>query len=1623
MAATRILNDCFVNPRRLQLFDANIECLGSACIWEMCLRKIKTPVPVTMNWLVSNMLKMMLALLKQEIPLDPEVEPKDMPAKEKEIKIDNLFYMGLVWSFGCVTDAPGRKIMNEYIRTIMGGEKVKEKYDLIVDDPTYRPMAKTPFPEGVNSVFEYFAFGATNKWELWTKKITGFDIPKEAQVHTIMVPTADTVRSAYMLQTMVASEHHILFSGLTGTGKTVIINKELLNRFDKEKYTVIAFAFSAQTTANQTQDIIDGKLDKRKKGTFGPPFGKRCLMFVDDLNMPAKEKYGAQPPIELLRQWMDAGGWYDRKDYQFRKIVDLNFVAAMGPPGAGRPFLTGRYQRHYNLIFVTPFEQESLNRIFVTVMQWFLGRFAGAVAEAAKAVVKSTISLYEDISAEMLPTPAKSHYTFNLRDLARVTNGICACSKKSMDTADDLARCWAHEAHRVFYDRLVNKDDQKWFKQKTDELLKENFKKDWKQLVKAEPLIWCDFIDPKANFYQQVNEPEKLVEVLGGCLQDYNSMAKRGMDLVLFMAAAQHVSQIVRVLKTPLGNCLLVGVGGSGRKSLATLATFVAEQESFAIEITKSYGMNDWHDDLKRLLIRCGGMQKEVCFLLPDTQIANENFVEETSGLLNNGEVPNLFNVEDKAQILELCTAMAAKEGRFGPAEVMAFFIEQCQKNLHIVLAFSPIGEAFRRRVRMFPSLVNCCTIDWFHEWPDQALQSVANYFLTSEGLEPKVLKGVVDVCVAMQKAVFTLAERFQKEVQRYYYVTPTSYLELINAFKELLGFKRSEVERAKSRYDVGLDKIISTEAQVSTMQIELEELKPTLKRTAEETAQLMIVIEGKKEEAAATEAIVSKDAAETSIIAESAGKMAADCQRDLDKAMPALNSAIEALSQLSKGDIVEVKAMKTPPGGVILVSKALCWAFNVKPKKVPAPDGRSKMDDYWEPAKKELWGDPKLLDKLLYFDKDNIPADVMVKLAPLETDPEFEPDAIKKASVAAFGICKWVRAMIVYDQDSPKSQLLSWLGSSFWIGVGFPSPWLEVLRAASFPLDWGGSGARKIEAYLQVARLRLVIVRSARMAFSRQMQGLAQGKLHSGECGLAQNCDAKVALGAQSSAAEGEELDDEDAYEACLQQAFPLEQRSRWLPAGACSLVKAHPSAAKYLAGTSLFKEELPPEAMFCWSDVDFEVYIKSQGSVRPKLKLHYYVSPECPQAIVDLVAPVLGSQNWSCTVTAQQPGEPPPIFIWEGSRRTIDPAPTLSFHGLVNRVGPLFPLTTKVGMLQAVHAWCSRAAVDFPPSWYPLTFRLPEDLSIWKRCAEADSKRRWIYKPNGGARGIGIILISKVKVEDMDSPEEPFASRCRSARPSDLSAPPLAERTFARSGVIQEYVQDLLLLCRRKFAVRTYLLVARVKPLLVLLHGAAYAKVCGQEYDPASFSQEDLFRHVTNQEFQKTGGLVHENWSVVPVMTLAEVDAQLAAEASFHSGHNINNNNNNNSGQPSPHEMWSAKFWRQVREICLQVVACFRDPVCKDGQLGTFEILGLDFICKADGSAIFLEANRDPSWVVDGSTKQGLIPALVEEMLNIVLRSHGHLIPHSDGSGYSDDRAFRFETLVDDGQPVGSK
>lgn len=69
---------------------------------------------------------------------------------------------------------------------------------------------------------------------------------------------------------------------------------------------------SAQTTSARTQQSIEEKLEKKKRTLYGAPPGKKIAIFVDDINMPAVEEYGAQPPIELLRLFVDRKGMYER---------------------------------------------------------------------------------------------------------------------------------------------------------------------------------------------------------------------------------------------------------------------------------------------------------------------------------------------------------------------------------------------------------------------------------------------------------------------------------------------------------------------------------------------------------------------------------------------------------------------------------------------------------------------------------------------------------------------------------------------------------------------------------------------------------------------------------------------------------------------------------------------------------------------------------------------------------------------------------------------------------------------------------------------------------------------------------------------------------------------------------------------------------------------------------------------------------------------------------------------------------------------------------------------------------------------------------------------------------------
>ena len=709
-----------------------------------------------------------------------------------------------------------------------------------------------------------------------------------------------------------------------------------LNSGDKAKYHFIEIGFSAQTSCNQVQDIIDGRLEKRRAGVFGARMGEKIIIFVDDLNMPKVEQYGAQPPIEILRQMLDQGGWYDLKDnkHPFRTFVDTMLICAMGPPGGGKSYITPRMQRHMNVVAFAFFDDATMKSIYGSILKWFfrVGDFGSDLSMLDGKLVEATLSIYKQIQIDMKPTPAKSHYTFNLRDFSKIIQGVCLANKLQINTPDQLMRLWAHETTRVLGDRLINDDDRMWMletvKETTKISLAANFDLLFSHLDKSGNGKIESLDEFRANIfgdiftafgvpdrpYEEIMDKEKLIKAAEEALNRYNEMADNAMNLVLFNFAIEHLLRIRRILKQPGGHALLVGVGGSGRQSLTRLATKMGDYEIFQIEIKKVYTKVEFREDLKTLFRSVGGKGEPSSFIFTDNSIKEEGFLEDINNILNTGEVPNIFPADEKNDVQDSVRAAAKEESRCPdgtPQQLFAYFIERCKANLHIVLCFSPIGASLRNRIRSFPSLVNCTTIDWFSEWPKDALESVAEQFLASEDLESDVRKQCVQMVQLFHTTTQTQAAKFLKFEKRNYYVTPTSYLELINSFKRLLSAKRGEVAQLRDRYGNGYKQLISTEESVGKMSVELENLKPQLVVKSKEVDEQAKVVEA---ESAIAEKEQKKVEVETAIAQVAADKTEAiklDCQKQLDEALPALEAAAKALNSIQQKDIAELKTLQ----------------------------------------------------------------------------------------------------------------------------------------------------------------------------------------------------------------------------------------------------------------------------------------------------------------------------------------------------------------------------------------------------------------------------------------------------------------------------------------------------------------------------------------------------------------------------------------------------------------------------------------------------------------------------------------------------------------------------------------
>ena len=909
-----------------------------------------------------------------------------------------------------------------------------------------------------DTVFEYLISDIDSDWIHWDTRVPTWEYPQHEErpkFAQLVIPTLDSVRYESLLGLVTSVQKQILLVGGPGTAKTTAVNS-FLQKFNPEEMISKSITFSSLTTPNIFQCSIEGLVEKRQGRTFGPPGGKKMAVFIDDLSMPTINKWGDQITNEIVRQLFENKGMYslDKPIGEMKTIIDTVYIAAMTTPGAGKNDIPNRLKRHFCSFYVPLPSIAAINNIFGSLMagRFDAEHFDADIVDSALKLVPITVTLWNKVQETMLPTPAKFHYLFNMRELSKVFQGLILASRDRFDKAATaaapssyggkvtspvgyLVSLWRHECERVFCDKLTNNTDKEWTTKKIKELVVDTFGSNIAAQT-DERVYYVDFLrDPEVDdetgevinenpsFYESVDNLATLRSIAESKQHAFNEKSRTlKLELVLFNDALEHLTRITRILSMDRGSGLLVGVGGSGKQSLTRLAAYISGAYLFQITVTKTYNQTNLFEDVKGLYKLAGLKAQKVAFLFTDSEVKEEGFLEYINQILMTGEVAGLFPKDELDLLVNDMRPIMKKEA---PGiidtwdNLYNFFLSRVRDNLHVILCFSPVGVKFSQRASQFPGLINGCTIDWFLPWPIEALTAVSTKFVAEfsmacgDEVKEAIMTHMGCVHTFVTKACSEYFERFRRHV----YVTPKSYLSFLNGYKELYSSKLVEVKQLADKINNGLGKLKDAKEDVRVMKGELAVKKEDLAVAQKKSQELLKNISSET-------AYAEKEKAKVNVIVEAVRKKAGeiavvkeDAENDLAAAQPALDAAVAALNSISPKDIGALKALKNPPD---IVKRIFDTVLILRQKslneKVEYADVKGNMVVVGSYDKSiVMMSDIQFLTSLMNFPKEEINDETIELLQPYFQAPDFNFESAKKASGNVAGLCNWSQAMATY--------------------------------------------------------------------------------------------------------------------------------------------------------------------------------------------------------------------------------------------------------------------------------------------------------------------------------------------------------------------------------------------------------------------------------------------------------------------------------------------------------------------------------------------------------------------------------------------------------------------------------
>ncbi|KAL3666923.1 hypothetical protein V7S43_007870 [Phytophthora oleae] len=818
-----------------------------------------------------------------------------------------------------------------------------------------------------------------------------------------VVPTVSVQRGLKLIEPWVDKMEPFILVGPEGSGKNMLIRQAFKNL---KSVTVSVLHCNAQTTADHVIHKIAQCCSLFSTPTgrvYRPRDAERLVLYLKDINLPKPDQYDTCMLIAFLQQLITFSGFYDQH-LEFLGVEKIQLVASMNAATTvGRHPLSTRFTAIVKVAYMDYPSTEELSVVYSTFLEGVFDSSSTLNLPATwkdsanrDRLAKSMVEVYDTVKTKF-SVDEQRHYLFTPRDLTKWVFALVRYDLEHEDVLDALA----HEARRLFRDRLVDNEA----KSKFDGILNSVWKQQWRHAIKLQD-VYFSSLHCRSSGNTGTEGGSTGTTVLQRIANDeFSQVVTQGMVLyereekdlhmVLFDEILEHLTIVERVLSEPGGSMLLVGNSGVGRRSATTLLSYMLNYTLFSPSITRNYDAGSFRTDLKSLLVKAGVEGQHYVLYLEDHHFTQDAILELTNSLLSSGEVPGLYTHEEiEPQISPLKELMLESIGASGQEHIRTvydFFVSRVRQYVHVVLAMDARNPQFVLRCESNPALYTHCTIVWMGEWNTSSMARLPELLLNGSELVNSLIK-----TTPLITSLYASCKEFG--------ATPREFICFLGTWRSLFEAKCKQIVQEVRHLKSGLSKLEEASVTVDELSRNAVLKKKDLSAAQVSADEAMKEITNALDRAATNRREVEDLKKQLAKAETSTNARKREIEQELSEITPILQTAMEAVGNIKSDNLNEIRSLKMPPEPIHDVLSAVLMLLGIQ-------------DTSWNSMKKFL-GNRGVKEDILNYDAHRITPEIskaVTKLVKSKTS-SFDHETIYRVSVAAAPLATWVKANLKYS-------------------------------------------------------------------------------------------------------------------------------------------------------------------------------------------------------------------------------------------------------------------------------------------------------------------------------------------------------------------------------------------------------------------------------------------------------------------------------------------------------------------------------------------------------------------------------------------------------------------------------